>query len=358
MARDAQHSDRDVVEHIVKAATCAPSLHNSQPWRFVAALRPGSARDHIDLFAERERAAWAVDGADRSLHLACGAAIELGRVAARGLGRDADVELLPDPERADLLARLYLGGAYTPDEHDVRLAESIALRYTERDRFDEREIAEADLDALRASVTLDQTWLKLLERSSDQIELYVLLDRADEIELRDPRYLEELRRWVRTEDTAPDGIPLEALGEVPVADRASSLRLRDFLPDRSPPRTDTAGTDTGGPDAGGNNAGGDEASQPPPVPEHPLVAVVGTIADDPVSWLQAGRAVASLLLEATSRKISASPMTQVLEVEATRVALMHALGVLGHPQMLLRMGYASGHPSTPRRPVDEVLRYE
>jgi hypothetical protein len=45
----------------------------------------------------------------------------------------------------------------------------------------------------------------------------------------------------------------------------------------------------------------------------------------------------------------------VLEVPALRARLRHAVGAIGEPQMLLRLGYGTAGPSTRRLPVDEVL---
>ena len=67
-------------------------------------------------------------------------------------------------------------------------------------------------------------------------------------------------------------------------------------------------------------------------------------------------ALGHLLLQATARGLSAAPMTQALEVPSARLQLGRGIGAIGHPQMLLRMGYGTGHPTTHRRPVDEVLR--
>jgi hypothetical protein len=88
--------------------------------------------------------------------------------------------------------------------------------------------------------------------------------------------------------------------------------------------------------------------------------VIGTAADDPASWLAAGQATARLLLTATVHGLAASPMTQALEVQDTRARLASDLGLVGHPQMVLRLGPAApgstaavGHAN--RRPVAEVL---
>jgi hypothetical protein len=42
-------------------------------------------------------------------------------------------------------------------------------------------------------------------------------------------------------------------------------------------------------------------------------------------------------------------------VSSTRIDLRRELGVIGVPQLLLRLGVAGGHLETPRRPVQEVL---
>ncbi len=93
----------------------------------------------------------------------------------------------------------------------------------------------------------------------------------------------------------------------------------------------------------------------------PTVVLLGTDGDDRCSWLQAGRALGRLLLVATSAGVAASPLTQALDRPATRTRLRSWLSLVGHPQMLLRMGYppetATGAVSG-RRPVADVLRFE
>jgi hypothetical protein len=101
---------------------------------------------------------------------------------------------------------------------------------------------------------------------------------------------------------------------------------------------------------------------PPPI-ERPLVAVLGTRDDDVTAWLAAGQGLGRLLLTAAARGVVASPMTQPLEIPGTRARLGRELGVVGHPQMILRLGYdgagaVGGAAATPRRSVDEILTDE
>ena len=68
-----------------------------------------------------------------------------------------------------------------------------------------------------------------------------------------------------------------------------------------------------------------------------------------------------MLLRATAEGVAASPLTQALDWPATRSRMQSRLSLVGHPQMLLRMGYppdTSGQAVSGRRPVADVLRYE
>jgi hypothetical protein len=90
------------------------------------------------------------------------------------------------------------------------------------------------------------------------------------------------------------------------------------------------------------------------------VLLVGTENDDAYAWLQVGRALGRLLLHATAEGVAVSPMTQALDWPATRQRLRSRLFLIGHAQMLLRMGYPpSGFTpvDTGRRPVADVLRF-
>jgi hypothetical protein len=53
--------------------------------------------------------------------------------------------------------------------------------------------------------------------------------------------------------------------------------------------------------------------------------------------------------------VQASPLGQVLDQPWTRRRLAGELGLVGHPQMVLRLGHAVPGPATPRRPVEDLL---
>lgn len=314
---------QDLHQEIVKAAMHAPSVHNTQPWRF------SSDEEGLDLWADETRRLPVLDPYGRQLHLSCGGALLHARVAARALGLDADAQLLPTTDDPTHLARLRLRWGASPTAADQSLAGAILRRHTYRDAFDVSPVPTALLEQLRLVAEHEGGRLHVLTDPDDVLELAVLLSHADSLEEADPAYREELATWVH-DRPAEDGIPRAALPEDP--ERGSSLRLRDF--------------ELSGPASSGGE---------PPVAEHPAVVVVLTDDDTPLSWLQAGQAVGIVLLRAAQDGVLAQPLAQVTDTVAFRLRLRHALGVLGTPQLALRMGYATASASTPRRSIADVL---
>ena len=91
-----------------------------------------------------------------------------------------------------------------------------------------------------------------------------------------------------------------------------------------------------------------------------LVAMA-TVEDDPLSWLRAGETLSALWLATIPQGLSLLPLSQVAEVPETREELRDVLGGTARPQLLVRLGWQEmtrGElPRTPRRPVEEVLRF-
>jgi nitroreductase len=323
--------DQQVVRDIVEQAARAPSIHNTQPWRFVA------SGDTLQLWTDESRGLTVIDPTGRARHLSCGAALLHARVAAAAARLQPSVALLPDPAQPQHLADLRLaeGGAEAVDSD---LAGAIGTRRTVRSAFTSEAVPDEVLAELRRAAEHEGCWARVIDSSDDAAAVAVLLSRADEIEAADPAYQDELRRWTMAGEGATEGVPSSAVPDVAPSRRGSNYRLRDFVPDREP------------------GAFADEDADPPPV-ERPTVMVLGTSDDDVAAWLVAGQAVGRVLLTAAARGVAASPMTQPLEIPDMRRRLALELGVVGHPQMILRLGYAADGSSaaTPRRPVEDIL---
>ena len=309
--------------HVVQAAALAPSVHNTQPWRFTA------YEDGLDLWADPQRQLPVLDPEGRQLHLSCGAALLHARVAARGIGLDPLATLLPDPADTEHLARLQLRPGEPATQPELELAEAILRRHTHRDAVDAVRLPAALLERLRLAADREGATMRRVTSEQDLLELEVLLARADRVEEADPAYRQEVADWVRSAP-ADDGIAPAAMPPDP--ERGSSLRLRDF------------GL------AGERPAGGE-----PPVAERPDVVVLVSADDTPLSWLQTGQALGALLLVAAQHGVLAQPLGQVTDLPVFRSALGRSLGLLGTAQLALRLGYATSAATAPRRDVSDVL---
>ncbi len=313
----------------VTAATQAPSIHNTQPWRFLI------DDNRIELFADFSRQLDVLDPTRRQLFISCGAVLHQLRVALRAAGYDSFVTTMPD-DANDHLATVMVqaGDPATPQER--ALAAAIPGRHTQRAPFDGRKVAPKTLGELRYAAETEGAWLAILHEREDEITLAVLLSHADQAELTDPAYQEELHNWRRSEP-APDGIPDSAVQAIG-AERHSEVTLRDF-------EVGERAASDASPVAAGRS-----------IPdERPALVVLGTDADTPSQWLSAGQALSALLLRATELGLRASMLGQVIDLPGTRSQLRTLLRLVGEPQMVLRIGYGPAAAPTPRRPVQEVL---
>jgi len=87
----------------------------------------------------------------------------------------------------------------------------------------------------------------------------------------------------------------------------------------------------------------------------PLVVVIGTFLDVPLARLQAGQAMQRVLLAATAAGLSASFLSGVVEVPATRRQLRDLIVGGLWPQAVLRLGYSSPGPAAPRRDLEDAV---
>jgi nitroreductase len=307
----------DQLQTAMEAASRAPSLHNTQPWHF--SLDGDGA---LLVHADRRRQLAAQDADGRELAISCGAAAAHARTALRGEGHGVRLTIRPDPYDLDLLARIQVTGASWPSPEEQRRADALLLRRTDRTAFADDPLPQTLVEQICTAAEQDGAWVRVLD-GDDAVELAVLLSAADAAQRLDASVQEDLRRWTRDGPLSTDGVPSDQHDRL-----GSPVVLRDFGPHR-------------------------ETLQPvedPPHAERPVLLVIGTDGDTAADWVRAGVAMSDLWLAATARGIVASPLSQVIEVPATRARLGNALHVLGRPQVVLRAGWPQGlgSPATGR----------
>jgi len=312
----------DLVDTLIRAAVAAPSMHNTQPWRF----RADEASQTVGLYADAERQLAYGDPQGRAVHIACGAALLNLRLAAAVHGRQAVVQLLPDPDQPLLLATIRLGGHCRTGDVEAELHAAIPLRHTNREPFSGRRLPPGVLSELTEAAGIEGAILHILDHD-EAARVLELAAEAERAQLADPRYRAELARWAGGDRDA-DGIPGASLGP---RSPDSATPVRDFAPGHEPGSFRYAWFE-----------------------ERPQLVVLATHSGHRADWLRAGQALERVLLTATARGVSVSPLTQPLETGEAWLVRDPRSGT-EYPQMILRLGYGLPvHPS-PRRPVGEVL---
>src|SRR5437764_5789753 len=118
--------DLATIRTALDVACRAPSVHNTQPWRWAVA-------DHsVHLFADRTRQLPVIDHDGRELTISCGAALHHARIAFRGLGRKPVVHRLPNPADPNHLAAIEFTPLPRIDQHVLALVAATADRRTDR----------------------------------------------------------------------------------------------------------------------------------------------------------------------------------------------------------------------------------
>lgn len=319
--------DDDTIHAALELAGRAPSVHNTQPWRWEL----GNAVIH--LYADMDRWLVATDPDGRDMLVSCGAWLHHLRMALAASDIGVTVDRLPNPAEPGLLAVVELRpGA---DGVDRALAAeqvgAIAARHSDRRRFGEWPVPEAFLAQLVACAADQGAVLRAVTEPADRRTLSIAM-RTAAVEHDDAfGYEAELRTWTgRAEWTGPehpaggaraDGVPASTV--LAPGSRQADPPARRF-------------------------SGGELVDPTPGTPDAATVLILGTSSDDRLSHLRAGEAVSAVLLRATTLGLGSSVLSEPLEVAGTRELVRdEVLGGTVSPQLVLRVGWPPTEAAAP-----------
>lgn len=317
----------ELIVDALQVACRAPSLHNTQPWRWTL------TGNTVDLYLDPSRRAESADGSGRQALLSCGAVLDHFRVVVAAAGWQTTVTRFPDTDNRHHLANIVLTPAPSVNPEQRRRADAIMARRTDRLAFLEppdgaapmvgSSIASEHTDAVRIDTLPEDHHATVAELSNV----------TDAVRLYDTAYHTELDWW--TDTFASDaGIPTTALISAPESDRVAVGR--SFPVTNQPERRGDIDEDRA------------------------HILVVSSVDSSSESVLRCGEVLSAALLDATMAGLATCIVTHVTELASGRDVVASLIGNRAIPQALIRVGRAptleSPPPPTPRRNVHDILR--
>ena len=330
MGCDSMHAalDTQVLKMAVVLACRAPSVHNSQPWRWVA---QGNV---LRLFLDRHRTVPGTDDSGRDALISCGAALDHLRIAMLAAGWRASIERFPNPNDTDHLASIEFSSVDQITDAQRDRATAILQRRTDRLPLGRPTYWDVFEPALRS--TIDDSLVTLHVLSDDvRPQLVEAAQLAEAVRRDDWLYHSELDWW-----TSPfvvnEGLPASALASDKEDIRVDIGRwfpARSHLDRRPEVKVDWS-----------------------------KILVLSTAKDTDADALRCGEALSTVLLECTTAGMATCTLTHLIEVDGSRDIVRKLIERGGEPQVLIRAGIAPSMegppPSTPRNPLGDVLQIQ
>jgi hypothetical protein len=316
----------ETITNAIRLACRAPSLHNSQPWRWVV------DKASVDLFADHRRVIRSADSSGREALISCGAALDHFRIAMAAGGWHTNVDRFPNPSQLDHVATADFSPSHYVTTTERDRADAILVRRTDRLPFRAPSHWESFEPALRQTIDHSKATLDVL-RDDAKPALAEASRLTESLRRYDEYYHDELQWW-----TEPfrlyQGVPPSALVSDEEAERVGINRTFPTS-EHSDRRPDVQV---------------DEAK----------VLVLFTPENTRGDAVKCGEVLSTVLVECTMAGLATCTLTHITELPESRATIQNLIGSQDFPQVLIRVGRAPALDETPaptpRRPLNEVMQ--
>ncbi|WP_228000292.1 Acg family FMN-binding oxidoreductase [Nocardia australiensis] len=315
----------EVIEKAVLLAGRAPSLHNSQPWRWE--FNGTSLR----LFSVPGRMLPSADPSGREMLISCGITLDHLHAAMAAAGWRTIITRFPEPTRLRHLATVTFRPSPIVTEGERERADAIVRRHSDRLPF-AAPTGWAEFETvLRSTFEPEDALLDVLSAEA-RTSLASASRLASSLRRYDSWYQAELRWWAG-HTVAAAGIPRAALISQEEYKRVDIGRKFPTVIGE-PRRTEVTADDS-------------------------AVLVLSTDRDTPQELLRCGEVLSTVLLECTIAGYATCPLSHLTEVPQSRAIVRRLTGRTQLPQVLIRVGNvpesAEDAPPTPRLPLSDIL---
>ncbi len=323
-------TDQEKLIFCLRYAILAPSVYNSQPWQFEV------KGNECLIMADRRVALSVIDPDDRSLVIACSAALFNLKLALSYFGYHEKTELYPDTNNEDVLAKVTIGDKInSQSENKQTKALFGAMTDFEKNHgaFLDKSVSEEDAQDFKTACSAEGAWLYVCDDEEKSRVVNMLIE-ADRIQCMNKNFRRELCQWTdKRRKESLDGMPEFGDTFSNVMNQFTPHIVRRFVGDDKEAVTDSdfvAGI--------------------------PLLAILGTVSGGAKERVMTGQAFMRLCLLAQSKGLSISTLNQVCEVPEMRLRLHDEINQQGRAHIILRIGYGGKIKHTARRPLTECLK--
>lgn len=311
---------------LVEFATKAPSGHNTQPWLFKV------LNTAIEIHPDFSKALPVVDADHRELYVSLGCAAENLCVAASEFGFKSTVKIKKDKHT-------YIQIQLKKEQifKNVLFGE-ISKRQTNRSIYQNRIVTDEKLSVLQNLPVYEGIHIRYFSNGSHEFEILTeFILQGNTIQMNDSAFKDELLHWIRFNKfqtgKEQNGLTNTVMGIPSVPAFIGKPIVKSFFKPEKQNKTDLA-----------------------KIHSSSHLALFTIEKNNPESWIQLGRVHERFLLEISHLGISASYLNQPCEVRSVATAMQEKLKLKNeHPVILVRLGYASPMPFSPRRSPEKVI---
>ena len=317
---------------LIRAATQAPSGHNSQPWWF-------ETSDHsIVISPNLDRALPAVDSQHRELFISLGCALENLCTKATELHYQTQVSFC---DEGVITVELQKSDTVIPDP----LTTVIEKRQTNRSEYEDKNIdpvlLQSLMDRLYKEVPEAKGQVKLYAFAKDTPPFETLTQavlQGNAVQMGDPAFKSELLSWIRFNkkhsESTHDGLSYAVLGAPNLPRWVTEPIVKASLKAKTQNKTDLK-----------------------KIQSSSHMVLLTTEKNDIATWIATGRTLERFLLLLTQAGIAHAYLNQPCEVPEVNASLREKLTENNvYPQILLRIGYAKPVAYSKRKDIKEVIK--